>query len=240
MPLDFIRTHVEPGDPVTAEAWNAMVDGLFDAQAVLKAAAGVGHVRLTGQGLDPQRARVTATREGAPPVEALRPVGAEPDFIFPRLAEGAYAVHAEAPGFNPADGALTVSATGEVTPDPLELALTAVRPAMPNVLGLMLPQAVQALAAVKIRILDVTGKSLPTSGFPADYNDNPVLMQWPSPGELAPPAGTDALVVVSAQVAAEIVTVPNLSGLSVAQATAELDKVGLKLQVVESGGRPTI
>jgi hypothetical protein len=243
MPLDFIRTRVEPGDPVTADAWNAIVDGLFEAQAVLKAAGGTARVLLTGAGLDPATARVTAARTGAPPAEAVRPTGDDPHFVFPRLAEGAYAVRAEAPGFTPAQGALTVAANGAVTPDPLQLALVLARGRMPNVLGLPLPQAVQQLGAVKLRILDAAGASLPATGFAAEYNGKPVLMQWPLPGDLVPAAGVDAQLVVAAPAAApavELVEVPSVLGMTEQVARATLANAGLQVVVAGSGGASTM
>jgi len=231
MPLDYIPTHAAPGDPVTAEAWNALVDGLSAAQEVLKAASGTGRVLLTGTGLDPQTARVTATRTGAPPVEAVRPVAGDTHFTLPRLPAGAYVVIASAPGFTPTQGALTIAATGAAQPDPLTLALTATQVRMPNVLGLALPQAVQQLAQVQLRILDSHGVSLPASGFASAYITLPVLMQWPDPGELAPPSGTMAQVVVAAPPQAapapQMVTVPNVMGLTAANAQAAIQAAGL-------------
>jgi len=239
MPLDYIPTHAAPGDPVTADAWNALVDGLFDAQTVLKAASGNGRVQLTGQGLDLQTARVTATRSGAPPVEAVRPVGSDTHFTLPRLPAGAYVVLASAPGFTPAQGTLTIAENGAPSPDPLPLALAATRVRMPNVLGVALPQAVQQLSQVQLRILDVNGVSLPTSGFASAYITLPVLMQWPAPGELAPPSGTMAQVVVAAPVQAapppvQMVAVPNVMGMTPADAQAAIQAAGL----VYAAGQP--
>lgn len=234
MPLDFARTHVAPGEPVTADAWNAMVDGLFDAQAVLKAAGATAKVRVTAPGLDPARVRVTATRAGAPPAEAIRPIAPDTSFVFPRLPEGAYVVKAEAPGFNTAQGALTVTAAGAATPDPLDLALVASREVMPRLLGEKLPAALALIPKVPARIVDIAGKDLPRNGFDTAYADKPVLMQWPLPGELAPPAGTDAHLVVAAAVSAQTAVVPDLSNLTLSEATAELQKAGLQIKVVDA------
>lgn len=234
MPLDFARTHVSPGEPVTAEAWNAMVDGLFDAQAVLKAAGATAKVRVTATGLDPARARVTATRAGAPPAEAIRPVAPDTHFVFPRLPEGAYVVRAEAPGFSAAEGALTVTAAGAATPDPLQLALTASRDTMPRLLGERLPAALALIPRVPVQIVDVAGKNLPRTGFDPAYADKPVLMQWPLPGELAPPAGTEAHLVVAAAVSAQTAQVPDLSNMTLADATAALQQAGLQIKVVDA------
>jgi hypothetical protein len=234
MPLDFARTHVAPGEPVTADAWNALVDGLFEAQSVLKAAGATARVRITAQGLDPARVRVTATREGAPPAEAIRPIAPDTSFVFPRLPEGAYVVRAEAPGFNPAQGALTVTADGKAAPDPLELALTASREVMPRLLGEKLPAALALIPKVPARIVDVSGRDLPRTGFDPSYADKPVLMQWPLPGELAPPAGADAHLVVAAAVSAQTAQVPNLSNMTLSQATAALQQAGLEIRVVDA------
>ena len=40
MALTFTKTNVSPGEPVTAQAWNDIVDGLFEVQSILKAAGG--------------------------------------------------------------------------------------------------------------------------------------------------------------------------------------------------------
>ena len=234
MPLDFARTHVAPGEPVTADAWNAIVDGVFESQAVLKAVGTTARVRINAPDLDPSTARVTATRAGAPPAEAIRPIAPDTFFVFPRLPEGAYVVKASAPGYTPAEGSLTVTAAGAATPDPLELALSRSRAVMPRLLGVKLPAALALIAQVPVRIVDVAGKDLPRTGFDPSYNDKPVLMQWPLPGELAPASGSEAHLVVATAVAAQTTTVPNLSNLNLAQATAALQEAGLEIRVVDA------
>ncbi|HEY9230140.1 MAG TPA: hypothetical protein VIP11_26040, partial [Gemmatimonadaceae bacterium] len=61
MPLTFTKTHVTPGEPVTAQAWNAIVDGLFEAQSILLTGSGTVRVTLTGDARDIASARVVAT-----------------------------------------------------------------------------------------------------------------------------------------------------------------------------------
>lgn len=230
--LNFSKTHVNPGEPVTAQAWNDIVDGLFEAQALLKAAGGTATVQVTGAGLDPRRVRVTATSSDGTPAEALRPIPPNTEFIFPRLSAGAYQIRVEVPGFDVATGAVTVGSDGAVTPKPLAIALTANRVVMPNVFGLKLPEAVTALGSLQLRILDVSGKSLPKTGFESTYNTAPVLVQSPAPGELVPPEGA-FLVVASGLVVEPLVSVPNLQGKTYSQARSMLEALGLKINVIK-------
>lgn len=231
MPLDFVKQNVVPGEPVTAQAWNNIVDGLFEVQAILLAAGGMARVLITNTGLDPGKVRVTATRAGAPPSEAIRPVAPDTHFVFPRLEAGSYTIRAEAPGFAAQTGALTVATDGSVTPDPLELALVPSGEFMPNVLGMEWEDAAALLQVIKPRVMDAAGKDLPLQGFDSAYNSKPVLMQWPSPGEPAPATGS--IVIVATIITQQpLVTVPNLSGLTVSQAQTELAKLGLTLKIV--------
>jgi hypothetical protein len=228
--LDFVKTNVSPGEPVTAQAWNAIVDGLFEAQAVLKAGAGTVRVKIMNTPFDTAAGRVTAERTGVPPAEAIRPVGTGAEYVFPRLGEGAYQVRAEALGFAPALGSVTVDATGAVTPAVLELTLTANAEVMPNVLGLKLPAAAAQLQTIRPRILDAVGTDLPLTGFDPDYNDAPVIMQWPDAGEIAPATGS--LVVVAAVIKPPpLVSVPNLINLTLAEATTALANLGLTIKI---------
>ncbi len=229
--LDFVKTNVNPGEPVTSQAWNAIVDGLFEVQSTLKAGGGTVRVRITNTPFDTAAGRVTAERAGAPPAEAIRPIGTGTEYVFPRLAEGAYQVRAAAPGFAPALGAVTVGATGDVTPALLELTLTPNAEVMPNVLGLKLPAAAAQLQTIHPRVLDAAGHDLPLTGFDPDYNDAPVLTQWPDPGEIAPATGS--LVVVAAVIKPPpLVTVPDLTNLTLAEATTALTGLGLTVKVI--------
>ncbi|HET9933950.1 MAG TPA: PASTA domain-containing protein [Polyangiaceae bacterium] len=230
--LNFSKTHVNPGEPVTARAWNDIVDGLFEVQALLKAAGGTATVQVTGAGVDSRRVRVTATSADGTPAEALRPIPPSTDFIFPRLAAGAYQIRIEAPGFDVATGAVTVGEDGSVSPKPLAIALTANRVVMPSVFGLKLPEAVALLGSMQLRILDVSGKSLPKTGFESTYNNAPVLVQSPSPGELVQAEGA-FLVVAAGLVVEPLVVVPNLQGKTYAQARAALETLGLKINVIK-------
>ena len=229
--LDFVKTNVSPGEPVTAQAWNAIVDGLFEVQSILKAGGGTVRVQVTNTPFDAAKGRVTATRSGAPPAEAIRPIPPDTAYVFPRLAEGAYQIRAEAPGFAPALGSVTVSAAGDVTPPLLELTLTPNAQIMPNVLGLTLAAAAALLQTIHPRLLDAAGNDLPLTGFDPDYNDAPVLTQWPGPGEVAPTTGS--LVVIAAVLKPPpLVTAPDLTNMTLAEATTALTSLGLTIKVI--------
>ena len=228
--LNFKKTNVNAGEPVTAQAWNDIVNTLFEVQTILTAAAAVVRVQITNPNFDTAAGRVTASRDGAPPAEAIRPIPPSTEYTFPRLDAGAYQIRAEAPGFTAAVGTVTVGATGDVTPQPLQLALTPSATPMPNVLGQKLPAALTALQTIQPRVLDTVGKDLPLTGFDAAYNDAPVLTQWPDPGELAPTTGS--LIIVATVIQPEpTVAVPDLSNMTFAQAQDALAKVGLMIKL---------
>jgi hypothetical protein len=226
-----VKTNVSPGEPVTAQAWNDIVDALFDTQAVLKTVGGTVTVHITNPNLDLSKARVTASRSGSPPAEAIRPIPPDNLFTFPALQAGAYEIRAEMPGFAVATGSVTVNSDGTVTPQPLEIALTANAQIMPNVLGLLYPAAAAQLQTIHPRVLDASGKDLPLTGFSSDYNNAPVLTQYPLPGQVAPTTGS--LVIVATVIKpTPLVPTPNLLGLTVAQAQAALASVGLSIKVI--------
>ena len=140
-------------------------------------------------------------------------------------------MHAEAPGFAAQTGSINVDADGTVTPDPLQLALTANAQFMPNVLGMNYKDAAALLQVIKPRVLDAAGKDLPLLGFDSAYNTKPVLMQWPDPG--APAPATGSIVIVACIITQQpLVTLPNLAGLTVSQAQTELAKLGLSLKII--------
>lgn len=232
MPLTFTKTNVSPGEPVTAQAWNALVDGLFDVQAVLLTGAGTVRVSVTGDQRDIDVALVVATDVNGVRHEAVRQASAGDPFTFPRLTAGAYTISVSAPGCTPANAAVTVADDGSATPDPVPVALAFTGKRMPNALGLKWKDAVGQLQAVAPRVLDASGKGVPLTGFDTQYNDAPVLMQWPDPDEVVP-NGKDAFVIIVTIIKpAAIVTTPNVIGKTVAQAQVELAKVGLQLKIV--------
>ncbi|MEP7380580.1 MAG: hypothetical protein ABI910_02785 [Gemmatimonadota bacterium] len=232
MPLSFTKTNVSPGEPVTAQAWNALVDGLFDVQAVLLTGAGSVRVSVTGDQRDIDAARVVATDINGVRYEAVHQAGAGDPFTFPRLTAGAHTIAVSAPGCTTANAAVTVADDGSATPDPVLVALAFTGKRMPNALGIKWKDAVALLQPVSPRVLDAAGKGIPLSGFDAQYNDAPVLMQWPDPNEVVP-GGQDPFVIIATIIKpAAIVTTPNIIGKSVTQAQLELAKLGLQLKIV--------
>ncbi|MGQ0648993.1 MAG: hypothetical protein ACT4P7_15665 [Gemmatimonadaceae bacterium] len=232
MALNFTKTNVTPGEPVTAQAWNAIVDGLFEVQAILSTGAGSVRVTVTGDQRDIDAALVVATDAAGVRHEAVRQASAGQPFVFPRLTAGAFTIAVSAPSCTTATASVTVAADGSATPDPVPVALAFTGRRMPNVLGQKWKDAVGALQAVSPRALDASGKGVPLTGFDAQYNDAPVLMQWPDPGEIVP-AGQDPFVIIATIIKpAAIVSTPNVLGKTVAQATIELAKVGLQLKIV--------
>lgn len=232
MPLTFTKTHVVPGEPVTAQAWNAIVDGLFEAQAILLTGSGTVQVTLTGDPRDIADARVVATDANGVRYDAVPQTAPGDPFVFPKLTVGAYTVAASAPSCTTATGAVTIAADGTATPNPVPLALVSVAKRMPNVLGVKWKDAVAGLQLVNARALDASGKGVPLTGFETAYNDAPVLMQWPDPEEIVP-AGKDPYVVVATIIKPTVlVPTPNFIGMTVSAAQLEAAKQGLILKIV--------
>jgi hypothetical protein len=228
MPLDFQKKNVNAGEPVTAEGWNALVDGLFEAQAVLKTAGGTVPVQISNPNFPVAVGRVIAFGTGAP-AQAIAPISPSTQWTFPRLDPGHWTVRAEAPGWSAAEAPVDVSTAGVVTPALVSLTPTQTGTYMPDVLGQKLPAALTALGAIQLRIVDSLGKDLPAQGFDADYNNQPVIMQRPAAGELIPVSGT--FIVVAAVLKDELVLVPDLSGLTFEAARVALENLGLHISV---------
>jgi hypothetical protein len=232
MALNFIKTNVIPGEPVTAQAWNAIVDTLFEVQSILLTGSGAVRVTLTGNQRDIDAAQVIATDAGGVRYEAASQNHPGDPFVFPKLTAGAYTIKVSAPGCTDGNGAVTIANNGTATPNPVPIALVFTGKRMPNVLGVKWKDAVGQLTSINPRALDASGKGVPLTGFDAAYADVPVLMQWPDPDEIVPP-GKDPYVILATIIKpAVLVPTPNFIGLTLTQAQAEAAKVGLHIKVV--------
>jgi len=232
MALDFVKTNVHPGEPVTAQAWNAIVDGLFEVQSILSTGAGTARVTVTGDQRDINVARVIATDAANVRYEAVEQTSPGDPFVFPKLTAGAYNITVSAPGCTTGTGTVTIANDGTATPNPVPIALAFVGKRMPNVLGAKWKDAAPQLATINPRVLDASGKGIPLTGFDPGYADAPVLMQWPDPDEVVP-TGKDPYVIVATIIKpAVLVTTPNFIGLTLAQAQAVAAQNKLTIKVI--------
>ncbi|HYI01421.1 PASTA domain-containing protein [Hyalangium sp.] len=236
MPLNpFSAQHVNPGEPLTAQAWNDLVDGVDSLHQHVEAQLHAVRVKIQNPGLDLTTVRVTATSASGVSREAVRPVPPATQHVIDGLVPGAYTVHTSAPGFAPTSGTVNIGQTGDAT---LELALTPTHVPMPDVFGMTLTQARAALSAKAItvsRLLDTQGKNLPPNNPGAEYDLSLVLVQIPPAGSLVGVAGsTVQLAVAVAPKIETTVEVPSLAGLTLAEAKKALEALGLVMGKVKN------
>ena len=232
MPLNFVKQDVNPGEPITAQAWNAIVDGLFDVQSVLLTGSGSVRVTVTGNQPDIDAARVVATDAGGVRYESVPPSHAGDPFVFSRLTAGAYTIQVTAPGCTDATATVTVNTDGSATPNPVPVALAFTGQRMPAVLGSKWKDAVASLQPLAPTALDASGAGVALTGFSADVGDLPIIVQWPDAGEIVPVGKTPFVCIAAPIKAPTVVTTPNLIGLPVTKAQATLASLGLQLKVV--------
>lgn len=220
---------VSPGEPVTAQGWNALVTGLstlYDAMIAL--GGGTLEVAVTAGG-SPVAATVVAEPLGeGRPTTALPPYGTRSTHLLVGLTDGPWRVHVQANGFTTEARDVTMP-----VPVPLAVALTSAGVVVPDLFGLGARPALDKLRSLKIdadRMLDTTGKDVPPASLPAEYVDSPVLAQYPAPGTVVPSgSGRVRLVVASALRRDPVVTMPSLIGLSLTEAKEVLENLGLTL-----------
>jgi hypothetical protein len=218
----------EPGRPITAQGWNEIVDAvgeLYD--AVNAIGSGTLEVNVTSGGQPVLGAVVVATpAAGGNPILAVPPVGSATVYNVGGVSDGAWHVDVIASGFEPAARDVTV-------PSPrVDVELTAVGPAVPDLFGQPLQTAFGALTAANLPvglILDALGKEVPRTPIPADYQNVPVLAQLPPAGTRLAPSGRVHLVVAATVTQPPIVTMPNLAGLTQTEATRVLEQLGLRV-----------
>jgi hypothetical protein len=191
---------VSPGQPVTAQGWNAVlgaVGALFD--GVNAFGSNTVTVSLTADGQPITSGVVVAVPAAGAPVVAVPPFDVGTSFTLTQLTPGAWTLHAAAPGFAPATQAVTVPAGAPVT-----IALTTTTAAMPNLIGMTATAALAALASLGMvidQILDIYGGDVNKVALPADRAGSKVLAQVPLPGTRVTGAIAAVKLVVSAPAA---------------------------------------
>lgn len=221
---------VSAGQPVTAQAWNAIVQAINTIADYLKSTEATSvKVTLSNADLDVSTARVTAIRESDKVLsEAVAPVPPSKEFQFAGLRAGPHTIRAEAPGFEAATQVVTVASS----PVAVSITLKPIASFMPSVYGLTLQASLTALSNAKIkvqRVVDVTGRDVPPANPGTEYKDSLVLVQVPDPGKPVPPADS-ALLVVSASLKVQpSIEMPSLTGLTLAEAQKALEGLGLVL-----------
>jgi hypothetical protein len=235
----FIKKTVNPGEPLTAQAWNDVVEGIDGAYQFLQAFQHTVRIQVTNPGLDLERVRVTAVRAGAAPVEAVRPVlPDETEHVLSRLEPGGWTVKVETAGFDTATKAVNVPEDGA---QPIPIALQQAGSFMPDLFGSTLAIARQTLADAGIhfaRLFDFNGRELPPLAA-GENDDKRVLVQWPPPDSAVPKDGGARLVIGVPVQVEPAVAVPALASLTQVEAQRALEAVGLvlgKVSFVHRGG----
>ena len=227
----FIKKTVQPGDPLSAQAWNDVVVGVDTLFTFIEASEAASvKVSIANQDLDLASVRVTATRDDGISTEAVRPVADGTLHTFPGLRPGSYKLRAEAPGFLPASLDVVVPPDGVLATQTLTLAPNGAF--MPSLFGQALGASLTQLSALGIavnNIIDVTGTAVPVASPGSAYSQSLVLLQLPPQGvPLAP--GQSAQLVISAALQAEAsIEMPSLAGLTFAEASKALEALGLKV-----------
>jgi len=234
----FTKKTVQPGEPLTAQAWNDLVNAIDGAYQFLQSTQHTVRVTITNPELaqDLERVRVTASRSTGAPVEAVRPIPPATEHILSRLEAGAWTVTAEAHGYAAATAPVTIADAGEST---LQMALQKAGAFMPDLFGAPLGTAKTALVQATIplvRVLDFNGRELPIES--TENDDRQVLVQWPPPDVALPPGGGARLVIAVPVQVEPAVEVPPLTSLTQQEAQKALEAVGLTLGKVTFVQKP--
>lgn len=231
MPLDKpALTRADPGRPVTAQAWNAILDGLdnlYDVVAELGGAVVTVSV-TTSDGSPVPGARVVATPLGevGRPVEGIAPFAGATDFQVVGLTAGPWRISVRAPAYQDEVRDITVPVTG-----PVQVQMTPSRVAVPDLFGLGAQEAVNRLTAAGLQvdqIIDVTGQDVAKTNMPTANQNSLVLVQSPGAGFRADPGADRVRLVVAAALQPEAtVTMPSLIGLTYDEVVSVLNRLGL-------------
>jgi hypothetical protein len=221
---------VSPGQPVTAQGWNELVDGLSDLyDEVLAFGTGALEVSVVDDAEPVLGAFVTATPIGdGQPTHAIAPFPGRSTYTLAGLSDGNWTIHVEATGYTTQSIEVTLPRQ-----EPLPVNLVVSGAVMPDLFGRELRSALEDLSGSDIGvdlIFDTTGRELPRASLPPEYDGAPVLLHTPSAGEVVASGRRDVRLVVASAIRRDpVVVMPSLVGLTYDEAAEVLERLGLRL-----------
>lgn len=230
-----------PGDPITSEGWNNMVQSIKNLYDALNKPQGTLVFKVTDKADNSAVAGAVVSlfrKDGTLTRTAQFTGGVLKAYVASNVPAGSYSLVVEAPYFSAETRDLEVAEAEAPVESTIQLTRVALKVAMPNLFGLQVNEAQLALAGAKLnlgRVIDSHGNDIPPAAVPAELLKARVLNQVPEAGLLFDPKDPVQLHI-SAKVEVKLpVKVPKLLGMTYAEAQAALEAVGLKLAPPVSG-----
>lgn len=227
---------VNPGDPITSQQWNNIIDGLsalFDAFNKVNGSLDVTvKDRTSGNPLSGAVVSVVPS-EGTPgPPRAAYFVGDGINrYRLDQLPPGKYDVLVEADGYNTETTSVTMAPDGSSQSPAVQMTPTESLVSVPTLFGRALNDAIAALGTDLqiVRLIDSHGTDIPPGAIPDAAAQALVLNQSPPPGVFVP-KNTGMFLHISAKAEfVERVKVPDIRGLTLDDARAALEASQLVL-----------
>lgn len=223
-----------PGDPITAEGWNNIIDAIKTLYAEYNRSQGALTVEVRN-GKDKsilKDATVTLFARGIPPQIAVYAGGKVQSYIAHDLKPGEYQMTVEAETYDSEERKIIIKEGGSTLEITVDMTQTVIRKPAPNLFGLKLAAAEETLKNAGFlmhRVIDSHGKDLSADDIDKVGAEAKVINQVPE-ANLLHEIGDPVDLLVSAKAAfVEQVTVPELKGLSLNEARAALEAANLVL-----------
>jgi beta-lactam-binding protein with PASTA domain len=224
-----------PGDPITSEGWNNLVQSVKTLYDALNTPQGTLVIKVADKASSAPVTDATVSvvaKAGSFARGADFVGGAVSAYVATGIPAGTYSLVIEAPGYSTDTRDIEVAASEGPQEIAVQLVRTTITVTMPNLFGLKVNEAQLILAGASLsvgRILDSHGNDIPPAAVPVELLPSLVLNQVPPAGVQADPK-VPVLLHISAKVEVKLpVKVPNLMGMTYAEAATALEAVGLKL-----------
>lgn len=222
---------VEAGRPITATAWNEILNSLGLLRDAVNA-IGSGELQVTvhlsgavGTKI-PQAEVVAVNKDTGHTIRAAQPFTGRDAHTIIGISDGKWDIHVSAPDYLQRSEEITYPADSTKS-----IGLTLNGKSVPDLFGLKLSQAKTTLSGQGMtisKILDSAGKNYPIDDAPGNMA---ILYQLPPVGTVINPAVDRVRLVIAAEVEITgMVQVPDLYGMTPSQAAAKLAEYGLVME----------
>jgi hypothetical protein len=234
-PPPLIDTH--PGDPITSEQWNNVLEALRRIYEAMNKSVGSLAIKVVNNAnnnaIRGAIVTVKPTNDTTRPVRTALFAGSDVNkYQVSQLLPGTYDVVVEAAGFNTTTLPITMAADGSPLNTEVKMIALEILFPMPNLFGLTLTQALTEVKAQEfqvISIIDSHGKDTPATAIPEEAKGARVLGQVPDPGTLIAKNAPIQIHISAKAEYAERIKVPDLRGLTLEEAKSKLASLHLVL-----------